>query len=255
MNGIKTILLSTALFFLVIISFIFVLGGCTASKIVVTETEVREPIETQTEETMTESTETAIPTETHPTVNETVSDIPQQDVPTEETVVMPKDNFIVEPELWEKAVMVHKTDNSRFPGIGFIDLAIGTKIYSPINGYVNLYMIDDGNGNKNSVVAISTDKNWGLGKKNDNPSARVVFFSAFDIKCTVYGEVKAGQEIGELASKNPYCNNQIKETISMSFSPDVPWHQMLESPSDDPMEYMKQLLEVLIDIKNSGGGK
>ena len=221
-----------------------------------TEMEVQKPIETQAEETTAENTETTDSTEIRSMVNEMVSDTPQQDVPTEEIIItIPKDNFIVGSELWKRAVIVHKTDNNRFPGIGFIDLTVGTKLYTPIDGYINIYRIEDGNGNKNSVIAISTDKNWGLGKKNDNPSVRVVFFSAFDIKCTAYGEVKIGQEIGELASENPYCNNQIKETISMSFSPDVPWHQMLESPSDDPMKYMKQLLEVLIDIKNSGGGK
>jgi len=144
-----------------------------------------------------------------------------------------------------KALSLHKNDGTRFPGIGFANIPAGTIIYTPIDGYLSIYEVKDSEGVTNSVLAISTTSDWSLTSTNNKPGARVVFFTSPEIRPLLFGEVKKGQAVGQVFSDESYINNQIRETIKLSFNPDIPWHEMIDAPSDDPVEYINQAIKIV----------
>jgi hypothetical protein len=77
----------------------------------------------------------------------------------------PEDIFIVKGELWEKARIPYKAaDNSRLPGIGFINVPVGTEVFAPFDGKISIY-VGYYNDVPDQTIVLTDDVDWQFGKE------------------------------------------------------------------------------------------
>jgi len=222
-------------------------------KIIVVEPTVTESLEkSKTEPIQTEPVQennVVIPSE--PEVTEQVSEqtSTQEVKPTESAEVIPAGlPLVVKDELWESAFYPHdKSTGNIASGVGFNFLGKEVTVYSPTDGYVQIFFNKSGGEAFLSITAnaprvpAST-----IEELNDPDRNKSIMFIGYGIESLVVNDsfVKKGKEIAVVNSEKVILTDKLKEEVSLILVPETDWDKDIQR-DEDPREYLKQLLEIM----------
>jgi hypothetical protein len=155
----------------------------------------------------------------------------------------PEDIFIVKGELWEKARIPYKAaDNSRLPGIGFINVPVGTEVFAPFDGKIFL-RVDYYNDSPSQTIVFTDDMDWQPGMTYRDEwhylSFRAKEFSIDNIS----NRFKKGEVIAVVNSMDIIIKGLTKENYNFIVTISSWWSNL--SDSLDPVQYMQELLKDL----------
>ena len=209
-----------------------------------------------------------IPIEQNPIVNDPVKDVPKDEPITENNsfvtvkeetpgktdaaanVTVPEENFIVKPDLWKKAFVLHSTDGTRTYGVGFSGISGEIKLYAPdVNGEMYVRYINekpDGSGCGNIFIGFGApwEPAGTMEELNDPDRLKSIVVSAYGIDIIARGQVKKGDLIAIIKPGQVVYADNFKEKATLLFTPEAKWDQGI-TRSEDPVEYVKQVIALI----------
>jgi hypothetical protein len=154
----------------------------------------------------------------------------------------PEDIFIVKGELWEKARIPYKAaDNSRLPGIGFINVPVGTEVFAPFDGKISIY-VGYYNDVPDQTIVLTDDVDWQFGKEFRD-GWHYLFFKAEMFDSIKPVEAKKGEAIGVVSAGDTIVEGLTTEEYNFVITASWWWHS--QSDSKEPIVYMQELLKDL----------
>ena len=100
-------------------------------------------------------------------VKEPVVEVPPVEEPPAPPVPEIPSNFIVPDEVWENASLLVSADGTPLPGVvWFSEIPIGTRLYSPIDGYISIMEINLKEGGTLFGIILSTSPDRGYQSLN-----------------------------------------------------------------------------------------
>jgi len=159
--------------------------------------------------------------------------------------------LVVKDELWESAFIPHNSDGERLSGIGFnIQDKEEITLYSPIDGYIK-YLNTESDGSGRGEIIVTKDGLWKpastIEEANDPNRNKSFRFAGYGVKPIPANDtlVNKGDPIGVMkVSDRLVYENYVKEETSLIFYPEASWDKDI-TRSEDPREYLKQLLEIM----------
>jgi len=161
----------------------------------------------------------------------------------EETASKPGSCLVTTEENCSKARIPYKAaDNSRLPGIGFINVPVGTEVFAPFDGKIFL-RVDYYNDSPSQTIVFTDDMDWQPGMTYRDEwhylSFRAKEFSIDNIS----NRFKKGEVIAVVNSMDIIIKGLTKENYNFIVTISSWWSNL--SDSLDPVQYMQELLKDL----------
>jgi hypothetical protein len=148
------------------------------------------------------------------------------------------DCLIVSDQDCGNSSILRKADGTPFGGIGFSDIAVGTKLYAPIGGYTTIFTVNTSSGAEYTAIALAEDANW----TSDNLVGRYLVFRADGLD-VLTNEVLKGEAFAEVRENGEIYSGSYDRKTVLAVNLDAEWAEMIDSSIEDAGFYMASAIE------------
>jgi len=157
--------------------------------------------------------------------------------PAESFGTIPK-NFFVSDDVWNTSSILRKADGTPFGGIGFSDIAVGTKLYAPIGGYTTIFTVNTSSGAEYTAIALAEDADW----TSDNLVGRYLVFRADGLD-VLANEASKGEAFAEVRENGEIYSGSYDRKTVLAVNLDAEWAEMIDSSIEDAGFYMASAIK------------
>ena len=149
------------------------------------------------------------------------------------------DNFILSIEHWQNTFRVNFPEGSPYRGgIGFASVPIGTRLYSPIDGYISIIEFV-GEGGTLTGIVLSTSPDW----KMSEDTSQKKYLTFFLRKATLLTlEPKRGEAFAVIEDASPF-QGSLGEEISLLITTSTALGESSDQSISDMRTYLKNTIE------------
>jgi len=156
--------------------------------------------------------------------------------PIDSTVINPAGSCLVISESYcESAAILYNSEGAKLWGVGFPDVPVGTKLYSPIDGYLHLMSMSSKQDGSVTLIIISEDEDWVSPGK---PGQRYFSFIAKGLDILTVDKIKKGEVFAEVRESAELGGGFYASKVVLIASPDPDWAKMIDNSVTDPKEYL-----------------